>query len=158
MNMPSSRSRNVRSSPPWIIYIYIYIYDCCRLPLGNIPIKCWVMHYIVALKRLKHPLYRISKISTSLFVHYFKGNVLEDLPRLVDFIVKLNVNYKQRGAISKLQHFVGNQMSRDIMMLVLGDPIEWMFGCSISSFLEFIINLAQYHDSTVRCLVDWKLG
>ena len=73
------------------------------------------MHYRVALKRLKHPLYRISKDSTSLFVHYCKGIVLEDLLGLVDFTVKLNVNDKQRGALRKLQHFVVNRMSRDIM-------------------------------------------
>ena len=72
-------------------------------------------HYRVALKRLKHPLYRISKNSTSLFVHYCKGYVLEYLPRLVYFTVMLNVNDKYRGALSKLQHFVGNRMSRDIM-------------------------------------------
>ena len=76
---------------------------------------CWVMHYRVALKRLKHPLYRISKNSTSLFVNYCKGIVLEDFPGLVDFTVKLNVNDKHRGALSKLQHFVVNRMSRDIM-------------------------------------------
>ena len=34
---------------------------------------------------------------------------------LIDFTVKLNVNDKQRGALSKLQHFVGNKMSRDTM-------------------------------------------
>ena len=34
---------------------------------------------------------------------------------LIDFTVKLNVNDKQRGALSKLKHFVGNRMSRDIM-------------------------------------------
>ena len=73
------------------------------------------MHYRVALKRLKHPLYRISKKSTSLFVHYCKGDVLEDLSGLVDFTVMLNVNDKQRGALSKLQHFVVNRMSRAIM-------------------------------------------
>ena len=73
------------------------------------------MHYRVALKRLKHPLYRISGELTSLFVHYYKGYVLEDFPVLVDFIVKLNVNDKQREALSKLQHYVGNRMSRDIM-------------------------------------------
>ena len=50
------------------------------------------MHYRVALKRLKHPLYRISKNSTSLFVYYSKGDVLEDFPGLVDFTMKLNVN------------------------------------------------------------------
>ena len=66
------------------------------------------MHYRVALKGLKHPLYRISKNSTALFVHYCKGIVLEYFPGLVDFMVKLNVNDKQRGALSKLQHFVGN--------------------------------------------------
>ena len=66
------------------------------------------MHYRVALKRLKHPLYRISKNSTSLFVHYCKGNVLEDLLGLVDFTVMLNVNDEQRGALRKLQHFVVN--------------------------------------------------
>ena len=33
---------------------------------------------------------------TSLFVHYCKGDVLEDLPGHVDFTVKLNVNDKQR--------------------------------------------------------------
>ena len=52
---------------------------------------------------------------TSLFFHYYKGDVLEDLPGLVDFTNKLNLNDKQRGALSKLQHFVGNQMSRDII-------------------------------------------
>ena len=52
---------------------------------------------------------------TSLFVHYYKGDVLKNLPGLVYFTVKLNVNDKQRGALSKLQHFVGNRMSRDIM-------------------------------------------
>ena len=50
------------------------------------------MDYRVALmKRLKHSLYTISKNSTSLFVHYYKGDVLEDLPGLVDFTVMLNV-------------------------------------------------------------------
>ena len=73
------------------------------------------MHYRVALKRLKHPLYRISKKSTSLFVHYCKGNVLEDFPGLVDFTVNLNMNDKYRGALRKLQHFIVNRMSRDIM-------------------------------------------
>ena len=57
------------------------------------------MHYKVALKRLKHPLYRISKKSTSLFVHYCKGDVLEDFPELVDFTVMLNVNDKKRGEL-----------------------------------------------------------
>ena len=94
------------------------------------------MHYRVALKRLKHPLYRISIELTSLFVHYHKGDVLADFPGLVDFTVKLNLNDKQRGALSKLQHFVGNRMSRNIMMLVLGYPIEWMFGFSIGSSLD----------------------
>ena len=78
-------------------------------------LKCWVMHYRVALKRLKHPLYNISKELTSLFVHYYKGDVLEDFPGLVDFTVNLNLNDKQRGALIKLQHFVGNRMSRYIM-------------------------------------------
>ena len=73
------------------------------------------MHYKVVLKRLKHPLYKISKNSTSLLVHYCKGDVLEDLPGLVDFTVKLNINDKHRGTLSKLQHFLGNRMSRDIM-------------------------------------------
>ena len=77
------------------------------------------MHYRVALKRLKNTLYKISKNSTSLFVHYCIGNVLEYLPGLVDFTVMLNVNDKQRGALSKLQHFVGNQMNRYIMSTVV---------------------------------------
>ena len=71
------------------------------------------------MKRLKHPLYRTTKNSTSLFVHCCKGDVLEDLPGLVDFTMKLNVNDKQRGALSKLQHFVGNRMSRDIMYAIV---------------------------------------
>ena len=50
------------------------------------------MHYRVAVKRSKHPLYRISKNSTSLFVHYCKDDVLEDFSGLVDFTVMLNVN------------------------------------------------------------------
>ena len=57
----------------------------------------------------------------------------KDLPLLVDFTVKLNLNYKHRGALSKLQHFVRNQMSIDIMMLVPRDPVELMLGCSIGS-------------------------
>ena len=56
---------------------------------------------------------------TSLFVHYYKGDVLENFPGLVDFIVKLKVNDKQRGALRKLQHFVGNRMSRDKMSAVV---------------------------------------
>ena len=110
--MPSSRSGKCSL---FTTMDYIYIYDFCRLPLRNMPLKCWLMHYRVAVKRLKHPLYKISKNSTSLFVHYCKGIVLEYLPRLVDFTVKLNVNDKQRGALSKRQHFVVNRMSRDIM-------------------------------------------
>ena len=43
------------------------------------PLKFWPMHFRVA-QRLKHPLYRISKKSTSLLVYYYKGDVLEDLP------------------------------------------------------------------------------
>ena len=57
----------------------------------------------------------------------------KDLPSLVDFTVNLNLNDKHRGALRKLQHFVGNRMSIDIMMLVPGDPVEWMLGCSIGS-------------------------
>ena len=52
---------------------------------------------------------------TSLFVHYYKGDVLEDFRGLFYFTVKLNLNDKQRGALSKIQHFIGNRMSRDIM-------------------------------------------
>ena len=70
----------------------------------------------MSLSQHLHPLYRISRELTSLFVHYYKGDVLEYFPGLVDFTVTLNLNDKQRGALSKLQHFVGNQMSRDIMM------------------------------------------
>ena len=58
------------------------------------------------------------------------------MPRLVDFTVKLKLNDKQRGALSKLQHFLGNRMSRDILILVLGDHVEWMLGCSIGSSLD----------------------
>ena len=87
----------------------------------------------MSLSQHLHPLYRISRELTSLFFHYYKGDVLEYLPRLVDFTVKLNLNDKERGALSKLQHFVGNWMSRDIMMLVLEDPVEWVLGCSIGS-------------------------
>ena len=72
---------------------------------------------------------------TSLFVHYYKGDVLEYFPGIVDFTVKLNLNDKHRGALRKLQHFVGNRMSRNIMMLVLGDPVEWILGFSIGSSL-----------------------
>ena len=56
---------------------------------------------------------------TSLFFHYYKGYVLEYFPGLVDFTVKLNVNDKHRGALRKIQHFVGNQMSRDIMSVAI---------------------------------------
>ena len=47
---------------------------------------------------------------TSLFVHYYKGDVLEDLPGLVDFTVKLNLNDKQRGALSKLQQILRSHL------------------------------------------------
>ena len=87
----------------------------------------------MSLSQHLHPLYGISIELTSLFFHYYKGDVLEYFPGLVDFTVKLNLNDKHRGALSKLQHFVGNQMSRDIMMLVPVDPVEWMIGCSIGS-------------------------
>ena len=87
----------------------------------------------MSLSQHLHQLYRISRELTSLFFHYYKEDVLEDLPGLVDFNVKLNLNDKHRGALSKLQHFVGNRMSRDIMMLIPGDPVEWMLGCSIGS-------------------------
>ena len=60
------------------------------------------MNYRVAVKSLKNPLYRISKNSTSLFVHYCKGIVLEDLQGLVDFTKKLNIIERR---LSKLQHF-----------------------------------------------------
>ena len=45
---------------------------------------------------------------TSLFVHYYKGDVLEDFPGLVDSTIKLNLNDKSIGALRKLQRFVGN--------------------------------------------------
>ena len=90
----------------------------------------------MSLSQHLHPLYRISRELTSLFFHYYKGDVLEDLPGLVNFTVKLNLNDKQRGAQSKLQHFVGNQMSTYIMMLAPRDPVEWMLGCSIGSSLD----------------------
>ena len=70
---------------------------------------------IIQVKDVCTLLQYISKNSTSLFVHYYKGIVLEDLRGLVDFTVKLNANYKQRGAQRKLQHFVVNRMSRDII-------------------------------------------
>ena len=115
------------------LYIYIYIY----------------MHYRVALKRLKRPLYRISNNSTSLFVHYCKGVVLEYLPGLVDFTIKLNLNDKQRGELRKLQHFLGNRMSRDILILVLGDTIELMLGCSIGSkYLGSSLDASLYESYT----------
>lgn len=71
---------------------------------------------------------------TSLFVHYYKGDVLEDLPGLVDFTVKLNLNDKQRGALGKLQNFGGNRMTRDIMSSAIcmhpalegENPSEWL--------------------------------
>ena len=45
---------------------------------------------------------------TSLFVHHYKGNVLENFPQHVDLTMKLNVNDKQRGVLRKLQHFLEN--------------------------------------------------
>ena len=39
---------------------------------------------------------------------YYKEDVLEYCLGLVDFTVKLNLNDKQRGALSKLQQFIGN--------------------------------------------------
>ena len=73
----------------------------------------------MSLSQHLHPLYMISRELTSLFVHYYKGYVLEYLPGLVDLNVKLNLHDKQRGALSKLQHFLGNRISRDILILVL---------------------------------------
>ena len=105
------------------------------------------MHYKLALKRLKHPLYRISKNSTSLFFHYCKGNVLEDLLGLVDFTVMLNVNDKQRGSLSKLQHFEGNRMSRDIMsayILHLNEVSSWR-SYSVDAWLLYRLLLGIYN-------------
>ena len=60
-------------------------------------------------------------------MHYYKGHVLEDFPGLVDFTMMLKVNDKHRGALIKLQHFVGNRMSRDIMSRVvcIHPSVEW---------------------------------
>ena len=41
--------------------------------------------------------------------------VLEYFPRLVDFTINLNLNDKQRGALIKLQHFVGKPLFDDEM-------------------------------------------
>jgi hypothetical protein len=38
----------------------------------------------------------------SLFVHYYKQDVLKDFLGLVDFTIKLNLNDKQRGSLGKL--------------------------------------------------------
>ena len=73
----------------------------------------------MSLSQHLHPLYRISKELTSLFFHYYKGDVLEDFPGLVDFTVKLNLNDKQRGALSKLQHFSCSSMCTHIKELQL---------------------------------------
>ena len=63
----------------------------------------------------------------------------EYLPGLVDFTVKLNVNDKQRGALSKLQHFVVNQMSRDIMFATF---IIWSFYANFHRVWFFFAPLA----------------
>ena len=52
---------------------------------------------------------------------------------MYDFTIKLNLNDKHGGVLSKLQHFLGNRMIIDIMMLDPGDPVEWRLGCSIGS-------------------------
>ena len=103
-------------------------------------------------------LYDLQELS-SLFVHYYKGDVLEDFPGLVDLTIKWNLNDKHRGALSKLQHFIGNRMSRDIMMLVLGDPVEWMLGCSIGSkYLGSSLDASLYESYTrspkIRLLIS----
>ncbi|KAH9319552.1 hypothetical protein KI387_021321 [Taxus chinensis] len=71
---------------------------------------------------------------TALFVHYYKGDILEDLPGLVDFTVKLDLNEKQRRALGKLQ-FVGNRMSRDIMSAAISIHPS-LYGENISGWLE----------------------
>ena len=90
---------------------------------------------------------------TSLFVHYCKGDVLEDFPGLVDFIIKLNINDKQRGELSKLQHFVGNRMSRDIMMFtpLIGIHIyQFLMShfCKLRHILNIVILISSGPHST----------
>ena len=103
----------------------------------------------MSLSQHLHPLYRISRELTSLFFHYYKGDVLKYFPGLVDFTINLNLNDKKRGALRKLQHFVGNRMSRDIMMLVPGDPIQWMLGFSIGSkYLGSSLDASLYESYT----------
>jgi hypothetical protein len=52
------------------------------------------MHYRVSLKRVKISILHDLQELASLFVHYYKGDVLKYLLGLVDFIVKLNLNDK----------------------------------------------------------------
>ena len=134
----------------------LYIYDCCRLPVGNMPLKWWLMNFRVA-QRLKHPLYRISKNSTSLFVHYCKGDVLEDFLGLVDFTVKLNVNDKQRGALRKLQHFVVNRMSRDIISaaVCIHPSLEWCLGLEASTRFFYVLHFLFDHFMPIFTVFDF---
>ncbi|XP_057859727.2 protein CHROMATIN REMODELING 35 [Cryptomeria japonica] len=74
---------------------------------------------------------------TALFVHYYKGDILEDLPGLVDYTVKLELNEKQKGALDKLR-FVVNRMRRDVMSgaICIHPSLYGVYGESIEGWLE----------------------
>ena len=74
----------------------------------------------MSLSQHLHPLYRISRELISLFFHQYKGDVLEYFPVLVDFTVYLNLNEKQRGALTKLQNFSCTSMCACVKVLQLG--------------------------------------
>ena len=133
---PCCISLHIEFSSMWCFGLYLPLskhWICQCLDYNRPPLLDTNANLCMSLRKNLHPLYRISKEMISLFIHYYKGDVLEYFPGLVDFTVKLNLNDKQRGALSKLQHFVGNRMSRDIMMLVLRDHVEWILGFSIGS-------------------------
>ena len=127
-----------------------WIFQC--LDYNRPPLLYTNANPCMSLSQHLYPLYMISRELISLFVHYYEGDVLEYLPGLVDFMMKLNVNDKQRGALSKLQHFVVNRMSRDIMsatlcihpyILHLNDVSSW-WSCIVDLLTSSVLLCSAY--------------
>eukprot|EP01018_Ginkgo_biloba_P032977 Gb_25423 [translate_table: standard] len=50
----------------------------------------------------------------SSFVHYYKGDILEDLPGLTDYAVMLRLNASQEEELERIKCGAGSRMSKDI--------------------------------------------
>ena len=55
----------------------------------------------------------------SSFVHYYKGDILEDLPGLSEFAVILRLNESQKESLENIKFSPGSRLSRDIKSLAV---------------------------------------